>query len=193
MLCCFIKTNMFALIVVETHLVGRRCHDSLAGGETTQTSHEPPRRKKPPSRRVLCFDSTESRGPMPYLVSHLKRFNRKERFYLIGSALGNATFRLGDDVRHRLSKLLDLFIPADAFVAMDYPLDWLLASMHLAVTSGTAAPIFVTPGLLPAPKRTLIDSWRSILSTVPMSLSWRPRVLPVTLTDSSSLRWSGSP
>ncbi|MDI6894822.1 MAG: hypothetical protein QME70_09500 [Bacillota bacterium] len=36
--------------------------------------------------------------------------------------------------------MLGLFIPEDAFVAMDYHLDWLFAAIHLAATSGAPGP-----------------------------------------------------
>ncbi|MDA1348514.1 MAG: hypothetical protein O3A47_06560 [Chloroflexi bacterium] len=77
---------------------------------------------------------------MPYLVPHLRRLNRKERFFLIGLALGNEAFRLGNDFRRKLSDVLGLSIPDDSFVAMDYHLDWLFASIHLAATSGAPGP-----------------------------------------------------
>ncbi len=74
------------------------------------------------------------------LVPYLRRFNRKERFLLVGFALGNEAFRLGDDFRQQLSDLLGLAIPADAFVAMDYHLDWLFASLHIAAKGGHEGP-----------------------------------------------------
>lgn len=77
---------------------------------------------------------------MHYLVPHLRRLNRKERFFLVGLALGNKEFRLGDEFRQKLSDLLGLFVPEDAFVAMDYHLDWLFAAIHLAATSGAPGP-----------------------------------------------------
>ncbi|MEX0762910.1 MAG: hypothetical protein WD208_08945 [Dehalococcoidia bacterium] len=77
---------------------------------------------------------------MPNLVPYLRRLNRKERFFLIGLALDNEAFRLGDDFRQNLSDVLGLAIPKDAFVAMDYHLDWLFAGIHLAATSGDPGP-----------------------------------------------------
>ncbi|HAI21613.1 MAG TPA: hypothetical protein DCM14_06960 [Clostridiales bacterium UBA8153] len=77
---------------------------------------------------------------MQYLIPYLRRFNRKERFFLVGLALGNEAFRLGDSFRQRLSDVLDLALPGDAFVAMDYHLDWLFASIYLAATSGSPGP-----------------------------------------------------
>lgn len=77
---------------------------------------------------------------MHYLVPHLRRLNRKERFFLVGLALGNEAFRLGYEFRQKLSDVLGLFIPEDAFVAMDYHLDWLFAAIHLAAASGAPGP-----------------------------------------------------
>lgn len=83
-----------------------------------------------------------------YLVPHLRRFNRKERFFLVGLALGNEAFRLGNDFRQKLSDVLGLFIPEDAFVAMDYHLDWLFAAITLAATSGAPGPHARDPRLI---------------------------------------------
>jgi len=77
---------------------------------------------------------------MDYLVPHLRRFNRKERFFLVGLALGNEAFRLGHEFRQKLSEVLGLSIPDDAFVAMDYHLDWLFAAIYLAAASSPPGP-----------------------------------------------------
>lgn len=66
------------------------------------------------------------------LLDHLASFNRKERFYVVGAALGNPTFRLCSAFRRRLEQALGIAVPADAFVAMDYHLDWLHAALALA-------------------------------------------------------------
>ena len=57
----------------------------------------------------------------------LRTLNRKERFHLLHDALGFAgqTFILGHDYRARLSDCLGLAVPYDAYVAMDYQLNWL--------------------------------------------------------------------
>jgi len=64
------------------------------------------------------------------LISLLKSFNRKERFFLIGQALGNKDFRIADVFRDAISKKINLDIPSDAFAAMDYHLDWIYASLY---------------------------------------------------------------
>ena len=69
---------------------------------------------------------------MADLIEILKSFNRKERFFLVGAALGNPEFKLSKDYRKELSKRAGVGkIPADAFVAMDYHLDWLHASLFI--------------------------------------------------------------
>ena len=64
---------------------------------------------------------------MPNLLASLKALNRKERFHLLHDALGFAdqTFILGYAFRARLADCLELDIPHNAFVAMDYQLNWL--------------------------------------------------------------------
>jgi len=69
---------------------------------------------------------------MMTLLEHLESFNRKERFFLIGEALGNRAFQLFADFRARLSEAFGIEPPSSAFVAMDYHLDWIHASLFLA-------------------------------------------------------------
>ena len=61
------------------------------------------------------------------LVDRLKSFNRKERFILLHHVLGyeEDSFCLGDRFHEELARELDLHVPDDAFVAMDYHIDWL--------------------------------------------------------------------
>ncbi len=70
-------------------------------------------------------------------IANLESFNRKERFFLVGWALGNREFRLSPAFRRVLSSSLDLDVPAESFVAMDYHLDWIYASAFLAATGDT--------------------------------------------------------
>ena len=70
---------------------------------------------------------------MPSLMELLESFNRKERFFLIGEALGNRTFQLSTDFRSRLVKAFGIEPPRSAFVAMDYHLDWIHASLFLTL------------------------------------------------------------
>lgn len=75
---------------------------------------------------------------MPSVINYLRKFNRKERFFLVGWALGNPDFVLGAEFRSKLQDRLDLQVPIaeNAFVAMDYHLEWLYASLVLAASGG---------------------------------------------------------
>ena len=68
---------------------------------------------------------------MDNLITILKSLNRKERFFLVADALGNQDFQLGDEFRTKLGSAAKVEIPSDAWVAMDYHLDWLSAALHV--------------------------------------------------------------
>ena len=78
---------------------------------------------------------------MPDLIGILESFNRKERFFLVAQALGNPKFELSTGFREKLAKAVDLEpgieIPANAFAAMDYHLNWVHASLVLAHYTNT--------------------------------------------------------
>jgi hypothetical protein len=68
-------------------------------------------------------------------VNNLKTFNRKERFYLVGAALGNQEFNLCIEFVRKLRGVLgcdNIDYLSCNFVAMDYHLDWIYASLFLA-------------------------------------------------------------
>ena len=65
---------------------------------------------------------------MPDLIELLESFNRKERHFLVAQALGG--FQLSDQFRAKLGKAVGVEIPAGAFAAMDYHLDWLAAALQ---------------------------------------------------------------
>lgn len=73
---------------------------------------------------------------MSKVIDLLQRFNRKERFLLLNHVLGEAAgevFRLNSDFNESLRDILGLDgIPSDAFVAMDYHLDWIQMAVYLA-------------------------------------------------------------
>lgn len=69
---------------------------------------------------------------MPSIIEYLESLNRKERFFLIGTALGNQTFQLSSAFRDTLTETFGIQIPQNAFAAMDYHLDWIHASLHMA-------------------------------------------------------------
>lgn len=68
---------------------------------------------------------------MSELVTALRCFNRKERYWLLNNALGESNMQLGADFRKRLADVIDIEIPPDAWWAMDYHLDWLIGALHL--------------------------------------------------------------
>ena len=78
---------------------------------------------------------------MSELITHLQSFNRKERFILLREALGADTFSLDDGFRERLGEVVGATVPAAAFVAMDYHLDWLQMALYLAATPSPPSPI----------------------------------------------------
>ena len=71
-------------------------------------------------------------------IDHLRLLNRKERFHLLRQVLGKTTFCLDDCFRTRLQSCLSeppcgaVSIPPDAFVAMDFHLDWIGMALRLA-------------------------------------------------------------
>jgi hypothetical protein len=67
------------------------------------------------------------------LVEALKKFNRKERYWLIRNALGEKSGKLDLDPEfcNSLQERLSITVPKDAWWAMDYHLDWLVAALHL--------------------------------------------------------------
>jgi hypothetical protein len=74
------------------------------------------------------------------LIERLASLNRKERYYVVAWALGNSQFSLCSDFREQLSSAVGLPIPADAYVAMDYHLDWLYAALYLSAEAAPAGP-----------------------------------------------------
>ena len=73
---------------------------------------------------------------MSRLIDALRSFNSKERFFLLGHLLGNPTLQPCAQFRQALSKVLQVQVPEKPFAAMDYHLDWLYASLHLALSDG---------------------------------------------------------
>lgn len=72
---------------------------------------------------------------MNKLTNLLESLNRKERFFLVGDALGNRKFNLGDDYRNNLQKVTGLKIPSNAWVGMDYHIDWIAAAVHVTTNN----------------------------------------------------------
>jgi len=70
------------------------------------------------------------------VIENLRSFNSKERFFLIGHALGNPDFTPSETFRKEIENCLNLKLPSQLFTAMDYHLDWLYASLYLAFYDG---------------------------------------------------------
>lgn len=69
---------------------------------------------------------------MSPLVQALKRFNRKERFWLLSDALGEPFLSLDGLFIEKVSKTLGVDVPSNAWWAFDYHLDWLAAVLWTA-------------------------------------------------------------
>ncbi len=65
------------------------------------------------------------------LIETLERLNRKERFFLVGEALGNHKFEMSGYFRGRLANEIGVDIPDNALTAMDYHIDWIAAAVTL--------------------------------------------------------------
>ncbi len=65
------------------------------------------------------------------LIDLLDSFNRKERYFLVGEALGNPHFELGAAFRERLSRALAIDFAGRTWAAMDYHLDWIQTALLL--------------------------------------------------------------
>jgi len=77
---------------------------------------------------------------MAKLLQLLEEFNRKERFYVVGMTFGNKRFQLSEEFRKTLGRKLGIYVPENAFAAMDYHLDWLAASLYLTARPGASPP-----------------------------------------------------
>ncbi|MFG1285141.1 hypothetical protein [Xanthobacter autotrophicus] len=73
------------------------------------------------------------------LVQLLRRFNRKERYWLLMDALGAPARHLSEEYRNRLGAMLDADIPKNAWWAMDYHFDWLHAALTWFSSPETSA------------------------------------------------------
>jgi hypothetical protein len=70
---------------------------------------------------------------MHTLIDNFKRFNAKERFFLVGKILGNEDFNPTAKFIRVIESALGLKIEKIEFSAMDYHLDWIYAA--LAITN----------------------------------------------------------
>jgi hypothetical protein len=72
------------------------------------------------------------------VIDYLRRFNSKERFFLVGHILGNPQFVPSDKFVQEIEHSLKIELPSEPFAAMDYHLDWLYASLYLAFQNGSS-------------------------------------------------------
>lgn len=77
---------------------------------------------------------------MSRVIEILRALDRKERFAVLRETLGicRTAPELGEGFRTRLSACIGVPVPAKAFVAMDYHLDWIQLALHLAQNSEIA-------------------------------------------------------
>lgn len=66
-----------------------------------------------------------------HIAEALKKFNRKERYWLIRNALGPSSGQLGEKFREELKSTIGIEIPKNAWWSMDYHLDWLVGALAL--------------------------------------------------------------
>lgn len=66
---------------------------------------------------------------MRSLLDALSAFNRRERHILVGWVLDRLSFQLGHEFRDELRRVIGVPVPADAFAAMDYNLNWLCSAL----------------------------------------------------------------
>lgn len=66
---------------------------------------------------------------MSDVIENLRSFNRKERFFFVGWAIGNAEFALSSRFRSALETEAGVVVAPTYFTAMDYHLDWIYASV----------------------------------------------------------------
>lgn len=78
----------------------------------------------------MKFENSRQEGELSDLIEMLSKLNRKERFFLIGQALGNKSFELSSSFRETLSDKIGARVPNSAYAAMDYHLDWIAASLQ---------------------------------------------------------------
>lgn len=64
------------------------------------------------------------------LIDLLDLFNRKERYHLLRNAL-KSPFQLGEEFATKLGCAIDVNVPTDAWVAMDYHLDWIVVAVEM--------------------------------------------------------------
>jgi len=73
------------------------------------------------------------------IVEALKKFNRKERYWVIRNALGHGSDQLSEKFRQDLQQTIGVEIPEDAWWSIDYHIDWLVGALALFVDDAVVA------------------------------------------------------
>lgn len=81
-------------------------------------------------------------------IKHLREFNRKERYYVVAAATDKG-FSLSKEFKEEVNKKLpdgiEIGDSGDAFVAMDFHLDWIYASLFLTGKNQSKEQVFNMP------------------------------------------------
>lgn len=84
---------------------------------------------------------TQSSRQLAYLTDYLRSFNRKERFWLLGEVIGNHDLFLSSKFAATVSASFGVAVPGNAFVGMDYHIDWIAASLQM-LAEGSSKLVF---------------------------------------------------
>jgi hypothetical protein len=87
---------------------------------------------------------------MSRMIESLTLLNSKERFFLVGYALGNCAFDPSLELRGDISRVLGLSLPKTVFATMDYHLDWVFAAAKLSCEGGTSCIYEIEEGCITA-------------------------------------------
>lgn len=78
---------------------------------------------------------------MSKVIEHLEVLNRTEPFHLLRQVLGKSTFRIDRGFCEELGTLLHVPIPGNAFIGMDYLLDWISLAVRFTDKSLPKGPV----------------------------------------------------
>lgn len=83
---------------------------------------------------------------MSSMIENLDKLNRKERFFLVGMALGKRKFELVSSFQQTLSSKFGISVPDTAFAAMDYHLNWIFAAAAMTFHQPQRARVYSNVG-----------------------------------------------
>lgn len=87
---------------------------------------------------------------MSKLIDWLERLNSKERYFLVGHALGNKSFQPSNAFRKEIRDAIGIDVPTTAFAAMDYHIDWIYGSLFLSKSTKTTPVVRIKPDCVTA-------------------------------------------